>query len=104
MIARNHWLDEMRKIQRVDARMVPMGQEEEALAAIGPNSADQDNAITVHQMLQALPNEQREAAALVWVEGYAYREAANMLEIPIGTLTSRLSRARSRLAKQLGDS
>ena len=49
-----------------------------------------------------LPEEQRLAVALVLVEGMSYKEAAEVLEIPIGTLTSRLARGRTALAAALG--
>ena len=48
-----------------------------------------------------LPEDQRLAVALVLVEGMSYKDAAAVLEIPIGTLTSRLARARSALAAAL---
>ncbi len=48
-----------------------------------------------------LPEEQRVAVALVCVEGMSYREAADTLDVPIGTLTSRLFRARAALAAAL---
>jgi len=50
------------------------------------------------QALDGLPPEQREALLLVAVEGLSYRDAADILEIPIGTLTSRIARAREALA------
>ena len=40
---------------------------------------------------------------LVLVEGYAYREAAEILEVPVGTLTSRLVRGREALVRELGE-
>jgi RNA polymerase sigma-70 factor (ECF subfamily) len=52
--------------------------------------------------LAKLPEEQRSAVALVLVDGMSYRDAAEVLEIPIGTLTSRLYRARAALAEALG--
>ncbi len=45
----------------------------------------------------ALPEEQRDALHLVAIEGLFYQEAANALSIPVGTLMSRISRARQRL-------
>ena len=45
-----------------------------------------------------LPEAQRETVLLVYVEGYAYREAAEMLDIPIGTVMSRLAAARKSLS------
>jgi RNA polymerase sigma-70 factor (ECF subfamily) len=48
-----------------------------------------------------LPEEQRSAVALVLVEGLSYREAADCLQVPIGTLTSRLARGRTTLQEFL---
>ena len=47
--------------------------------------------------IDTLPLEQKEALLLVALEGLAYQEAADILEIPIGTLMSRLGRARAAL-------
>lgn len=52
--------------------------------------------------LAKLPEEQRSAVALVLVDGMSYRDAAEVLDIPVGTLTSRLYRARAALAEALG--
>jgi len=57
---------------------------------------------SVSQALQRLPEEQRHAVALVLVDGLSYRDAADLLQIPIGTLTSRISRARESLVQALG--
>jgi RNA polymerase sigma-70 factor (ECF subfamily) len=57
---------------------------------------------SVTRALQSLPEEQRHAVALVLVDGLSYRDAADILDIPIGTLTSRISRARESLAEALG--
>jgi RNA polymerase sigma-70 factor (ECF subfamily) len=51
--------------------------------------------------INALPEEQREVLALVGIAGMAYREAAEALSIPIGTVMSRLARARAALAAHL---
>jgi RNA polymerase sigma-70 factor (ECF subfamily) len=52
--------------------------------------------------MQALPSEQREALLLVVLEGMSYGEAASALSIPIGTLMSRLGRARAALRMATG--
>ena len=44
-----------------------------------------------------LPEDQRAVLALVAIEGYSYKAAAETLEIPVGTVMSRLARARSKL-------
>jgi RNA polymerase sigma factor (sigma-70 family) len=48
--------------------------------------------------VQSLPEAQRETVFLVYVEGFTYREAADALEVPIGTVMSRLAAARAKLA------
>ena len=53
--------------------------------------------------MNKLPEDQRLAIALVLVEGMSYKEAAEVLDVPIGTLTSRLARGRAALAAELGD-
>jgi RNA polymerase sigma-70 factor (ECF subfamily) len=49
-----------------------------------------------------LPAEQRALLLLVSVEGFSYRDAATALDLPIGTVMSRLSRAREKL-RQIGE-
>jgi len=57
----------------------------------------------VDRAMQALPDDQREAIALVLVEGLSYKEAAEILGIPMGTLPSRLVRGRGALIELLGE-
>jgi len=57
----------------------------------------------VDRAMALLPDEQRLVISLVAVEGLTYREAAEVLETPIGTVMSRLARARATLAQQFGD-
>jgi RNA polymerase sigma-70 factor (ECF subfamily) len=52
----------------------------------------------VRDEMALLPEEQRVLLSLVAIDGMSYQEAADLLEIPIGTVMSRLSRARRRLA------
>ena len=55
----------------------------------------------VRQRLQLLPEEQRTVLILVCVDGLTYRETADVLGVAIGTVMSRLSRARRALAERL---
>ena len=57
----------------------------------------------VGRAMDRLPEDQREAVMLVLVEGFAYREAAEIIGCPIGTLTSRLVRGREALMRALGE-
>ena len=53
--------------------------------------------------MQRLPDEQREVVALILIEGFGYREAAEILGQPIGTVSSRLVRGRQALLAMLGE-
>jgi RNA polymerase sigma factor (sigma-70 family) len=55
----------------------------------------------VQQAMATLNDDQRLVVGLVLVEGLPYKEAAEVLDIPIGTLTSRLARAREALQAAL---
>ncbi len=57
---------------------------------------------TVRRAMSKLPEEQRAVLMLVCVEGQTYKEAAETLSIPIGTVMSRLARARMALMREMG--
>jgi RNA polymerase sigma-70 factor (ECF subfamily) len=102
-IMRNAWIDTGRARVRAAETFMP----EEAGAAIG-DAGDRaiETRVEFNQVaaaMRTLPDEQREAVALVLVEGLAYKEAAEILEIPMGTLTSRLVRGRQALMARLGE-
>ena len=52
--------------------------------------------------IETLPAEQKEALLLIALEGLSYQEAADILKIPLGTLMSRLGRARAALRAATG--
>jgi RNA polymerase sigma-70 factor (ECF subfamily) len=102
-IVRNAWIDETRSRTRRAKVFAPA----ELGERVGDDGETQMHArLEAHDVwtaMRALPEEQREAVALVCVEGLAYREAAEALGVPVGTLTSRLARGREALAQMLGD-
>ncbi len=53
--------------------------------------------------IEELPEDQRVVIALVVLEGMSYQQAADILEVPMGTVMSRLARARAKLAASLGE-
>jgi RNA polymerase sigma-70 factor (ECF subfamily) len=57
----------------------------------------------IHSALEKLPVDQREVLLLLAVEGLRYREAAEALGLPIGTVMSRLARAREKMQDLLGN-
>jgi RNA polymerase sigma-70 factor (ECF subfamily) len=66
---------------------------------------DQEDHIAVQDLeaaLARLPQEQREAILLIGAEGMAYEEAAELLGVKVGTIKSRVNRARNRLAELMG--
>ena len=66
---------------------------------------DPEHIVEVNEVVGAiseLPDDYRDALVAVDVAGLSYREAASALGIPEGTVTSRLYRARGRLARRLG--
>lgn len=70
----------------------------------GPdNQGDRLALAETARAMNDLPGEQREALLLVALEGLAYAEAAKVLGIPVGTLMSRLGRARATLRRLTGD-
>jgi RNA polymerase sigma factor (sigma-70 family) len=100
-IMRNLWIDTARRRQRRGRILAP----EEEGERIGADGAA-ESSVELHYLMRAmdqLPDDQREAVALVMIEGLAYREAAELLEVPIGTLTSRLVRGRQALMAILGE-
>ncbi len=94
------WLDEARARQRRSRVLAPTELGEHA----GETPIDsRATAMTVEAAMARLPEEQREAVMLVLVEGLSYREAADALAVPVGTLTSRLARGRAALQSLLGE-
>ncbi len=65
------------------------------------NHAQQHIVKHVRAAVSQLPEAQRQVVTLVDLEGFSYAEVAEVLEIPIGTVMSRLCRARKRLATDL---
>jgi RNA polymerase sigma-70 factor, ECF subfamily len=99
-ILRNAWIDETRTRGRRNRIFAP----EELGENVGAGSSEAHaEALSVHDALARLPEEQRMAIGLVLVEGLSYKEAAEIMGIPIGTLTSRLARGREALQTLLAD-
>lgn len=67
------------------------------------SSDDPTTALAVRTALSALPEEQRTVLVLAVYEQLSYKEIAHVLEIPLGTVMSRLARARQQLRKELSD-
>jgi RNA polymerase sigma-70 factor (ECF subfamily) len=100
---RNLWIDEIRsrKVRQAAASSgdplvstsVTTCGEQQALGEISLRE--------VQAVLAEMPEEQRAVLELVAVEGFSYRQAAEVLDVPIGTVMSRLARGRATLVERL---
>jgi RNA polymerase sigma-70 factor, ECF subfamily len=97
-IAQNMFIDEVRASKRRGTQV-----DVETLEAV---AGDDGRRITearsdierARQAIAALPDDQRALVALVIIDGQSYKEASAILDIPIGTVMSRISRARQSIA------
>jgi len=100
-IMKNAWIDESRARGR-QARVLAPEAEGERVGDAGAALVEARLAAgEVARAMQRLPEDQRLAVALVLVEGLSYKDAAEVLEVPAGTLTSRLVRGRAALLADL---
>lgn len=99
-IMKNAWIDEVRSRIRRDAVFAP----EEAGEHVGDDYAEaHQQRMAIQKAISLLSEDHRIVIGLVLVDGMAYKEAAEVLEVPMGTLTSRLARAREALQGLLSD-
>jgi RNA polymerase sigma-70 factor (ECF subfamily) len=94
-----------RKRQRIDsARHVPDADDVPLMSASEADSAAiaSSEQLRVQRAIDALPNEFREVVVLREVQDLSYREICDVIGVPMGTVMSRLARARKRLATLLG--
>lgn len=98
-IARRTCADHLRVVvrrRRLDARLT-------ADAYTGQPHPDPAGHLGTADLLRQLPPERREAFALTQVLGLSYAEAAEVAGVPVGTVRSRVARARAELVELLGD-
>jgi RNA polymerase sigma-70 factor (ECF subfamily) len=81
------------------SRMAERGTEPSAETSVIESLPDED----VQEALSSLPDQFRIAVLLADVEGFSYKEIAEITEVPIGTVMSRLHRGRKALEKRLWD-
>lgn len=93
-----------RAMARRDAQSLSLDDEDNGIArelAVRPEPHLRVELAEIVRALDRLPTEQREVLVLAAVEELRYEEIANVLAIPIGTVMSRLSRARDKLRRAL---
>lgn len=101
-IAKNCWLDNRRSAR---VRM-PHEDVSERLDIIGEDGWEtlekRSQQAELRKAVDSLLDDQRAVVALVIIEGFSYKETADALSIPLGTVMSRLARARAVLMTNLG--
>ncbi|CDY76004.1 RNA polymerase sigma-54 factor RpoN [Caballeronia glathei] len=94
------------QIRKASARASHVALDDEGIAerefATQGNQADRLEVRDLDYALQRLPIDQREVVLLIGLEGMSYTDVALTLEIPLGTVMSRLSRGRERLRALMG--
>lgn len=101
-IVQNLWLDDKRRDRTRGTAIDPDDAHlsDEGRAARLPE--DRMMLAQARQAMAALPEGQRDVLSLIAIEGLSYKETAEVLDLPIGTVMSRLSRAREALLPKLG--
>lgn len=102
-VCRNLWIDECRS--RKVRGTVAWDQDEHDVVTVD-GEKDMQLKVEVAQinaLLQQLPEEQHLVLTMVTVQGLSYQETADALGVPLGTVMSRLARARTRLVELLGN-
>ncbi len=101
-ILRNLWIDDIRK-RKTSGPQESIDERHDITGVSGER--EMEARLTLNSVAQAigeLADEQREVLLLVCVEELSYRDAAEVLAVPIGTVMSRLARARKNLAEATG--
>lgn len=95
-VCKNVWIDELRSrdVRQRQPDMLPGETQAPSTEAVADTERELDE---VSAALDRLPDDQRLALTLVAVEGKSYAEAAEILDVPVGTIMSRIARARKQL-------
>ena len=102
-ITYTQWIDTLRRRQIRTDKLIVLSQETESRAVPSDANSNYSTSLDVRSALESLPGEHRAAVMLVCVEGYSYAEAAGVLNVPAGTVASRVSRARGMMSRRLLD-
>lgn len=94
-IIQTSWIDEKRRDQRQGNVISFEDARDITLPSLKHGGTDR---MFLQAALASLAEEQRAALTLVLIEGYSYREAGEILDVPDGTVMSRVARARKTLA------
>lgn len=97
-VMHNVFVNEVRRARN----QIEQSMDEVPVVAVRATQSDALELAEVDRMLRVLPAEQREILLLIAVEQMSYEEVSRVLSIPMGTVMSRLSRARERMRTLMG--
>jgi RNA polymerase sigma-70 factor (ECF subfamily) len=97
------WIDTLRRRRVRAEKLIVLSRETESGSVSSDAEPNFTTSLDVRTALESLPEEHRAAVMLVCVEGYGYAEAADVLNVPAGTIASRVSRAREMMSRRLRD-
>ena len=100
-ICKNAWLDEWRQRKVRGPSIDPDDTKFEPSIDGEAHAIKNIELQELNKAMQTLPEQQRMLLVLIVVEGYSYKEVSSMLDVPIGTVMSRLARARKKVANTL---
>jgi RNA polymerase sigma-70 factor (ECF subfamily) len=95
-VCRRVFLNQIRR-DKVRGVAVDMDDAPQSKLSIGAFQEEKMHYQDVVESFRELPHNDKVVLSLVAIEGLKYEEAAELLDVPVGTVRSRLSRARSRL-------
>ena len=93
------WIDKLRRGKTRSANLVVMNNENISNNTTASSTRHLNTVVDIKTALNRLPEESRAAIMLICVEGYSYSEASAVLNVPAGTVASRVARARMMLGK-----
>ena len=96
---KNAWVDEVRSRGVRQKHLDQAGEQGQEAPSAEQTAGDERHIAAVFWELEQLPEDQRLALTLVAIDGKTYSEAAEILDVPIGTIMSRIARARKQLVK-----
>ncbi len=97
----NRWIDNMRRRKTRSAKLIVLSEQNQERVSEHYAGSRLDIVLDLQTALDKLDDEHRAAIMLIAVEGYSYAEAAVVLEVPPGTVASRVARARAKLGELL---
>lgn len=100
-IVYTRWIDTVRRRKTRSGKLILLSEESRSATQSTDSNERLDVALDLQNALNSLQKEHLAAIMLICVEGYSYAEAASVLEVPSGTVASRVARARSALGELL---